>query len=67
MLFTMISQTKKAAATNKCALKNRVVALRNRFPKLALKMHETDPLLSSSKLTNCVERTNATIKAEELS
>jgi hypothetical protein len=64
----MISQTKKAATTNKCALKNRVAALRNRFPKLALKRHETDPLLSSSKLaTNCVERTNATIKAEELS
>jgi hypothetical protein len=28
---------------------NRVVALRNRFLKLAFKRHETNPLLSSSK------------------
>ena len=30
-------------------LKNRVVALCNRFPKLAFMSHETDPLLSSLK------------------
>ena len=35
--------------------------------KLALKRHKTDPLLSSSKATSCVERSNATIQAEELS
>ena len=39
----------------------------NHFPKLAFKRHETDPLLSSLKQKSCAERSNATMKVEELS
>ena len=51
-------------------VKNRVVVFWKSPSKASIQRHETDPLLSSLTIieaTSCIEKSNATMKAEELS
>jgi len=51
-------------------VKNRVVVFWKSLSKASIQRHETDPLLSSLTIieaTSCIEKSNTTMKAEELS